>query len=498
LLLPSQTHLTEKNLLLASKAELPRELRGTALDHLSDCSICRQRLRELGTLQQEIRVLRKERYLNHTTPVLTTLDHYGARSKRPIWLQMTAGLVAASLLVSLIFFGPGLVPSLRASELLSRAAAEQVNEAHPAHVYSIRAGATSCILGAELSRVDAQKPFCDALVRLLKSADWNVEDPLSARSFEKWRRTLKKRRDRVSSDKDSWLVRTEAAEGELRVASLKLRSNDYRPVKADLEFQHAGVLQIAEVELPPAMPNVAHLVSKYPTNSSVVSSIDPLTLSEAAAWNGLHRVHADSGWEATVTRRSDIVEVDGIAEDEKRRAELIAALQPIPHVRLNIHTLADVKAADEYFLPQRTVAGDSHPLAEAWLKQKFPDGSDRNAYQNRIREASHLILGRAHILEQIMRSAHSLEHCAACRSEMLPVLQNQRRLLSGELSNLANELQPYLDNSGNVVPAKAVASMTYAHAQLLDGALRNLFALSSEHVHDAESERAKVERLLFR
>src|ERR1019366_2855294 len=100
-----------------------------------------------------------------------------------------------------------------------------------------------------------------AIERLFRSANYNWDDPLSAKAFETWRDQLPAKRDEVaavedaqSPDRNSYRIQTTTDASELVSATLKLRMTDLEPLEGRFEFRNREWVEMAELTDQPTLP----------------------------------------------------------------------------------------------------------------------------------------------------------------------------------------------------------------------------------------------------
>jgi len=149
-------------------------------------------------------------------------------------------------------------PSVQAAALLKKAVAVAHSRPRSAHRIRIRTASQ------QLTRViGAGQPASDApaVERLFRSANYNWDDPLSARSFETWRDQLPAKRDEVaamedpqSPDRNSYRIQTTTDASELVSATLKLRMTDFEPLEGRFEFRNRDWVEMTELTDQPTLP----------------------------------------------------------------------------------------------------------------------------------------------------------------------------------------------------------------------------------------------------
>src|SRR5262249_41819792 len=152
------------------------------------------------------------------------------------WCHASAWATAALALMiaCAIFYRFRQTPSVQAAELLRKAIAAdgRARKLRPIQIRT-RDRRLMRLSGAERkpgsSAADAQA--LDSIRAMFRSAHYDWEDPLSAKSYQAWRDQLADKRDLVIEEPGAYLIRTNTGSGELLVATLKIRMSDFQPVE---------------------------------------------------------------------------------------------------------------------------------------------------------------------------------------------------------------------------------------------------------------------------
>ncbi|HXJ39611.1 MAG TPA: hypothetical protein VNH18_10055, partial [Bryobacteraceae bacterium] len=203
-------HLSDEQLARVQDGALP--FSGTS--HLDTCPECANRLRDLQTAsaaymqyRDSIRGLalppapKPWRSLDSliTEQALLAEAKGGSRARAWRW-WLIPGLAAALcfIFVTLIVLRkPARQVSSQASELLTRSAGAELP---PNRVISIRMRGRALVRPAVLATIDPQErdPGFAHLQMVFNNAHYSWREPLSAGSFQSWRRALRNKRDTVS------------------------------------------------------------------------------------------------------------------------------------------------------------------------------------------------------------------------------------------------------------------------------------------------------------
>ncbi|HEY6392671.1 MAG TPA: hypothetical protein VIX89_15435, partial [Bryobacteraceae bacterium] len=199
--------------------------------------------------------------------------------------------------------------------------------------------------GRKLASASADAEALNSVQALFVAANYDWNNPLSAKSYEAWRSQLRDKQDQVSEDRESYRVRTDSASSELTEATLKLRTQDLRPVEGRFEFRNREWVEITELAddgVPPSeiAASASHSADgRLKTTPDVTPDSNPSTSNtfatagdELRAVAALHQVGADLGDPVEISRNGNEVVVSGVGIDPARQREIHDALNSQPHV----------------------------------------------------------------------------------------------------------------------------------------------------------------------
>lgn len=500
----SSVHLSDEQLALFEDGELS----GRESSHLESCPECNRRLHDLratAAAYVEYRDAIRKPLLPPAPkpwPRLDTLIRAKQQTKSAKtfrwWpapaLAMAACLVLAVVVLHRVFPNGAARESARANELLTESAQVELPEGR---LISLRVRGQTLVRPAVLiteGRADNGPGMADVEMAFA-SAHYSWREPLSARSFQAWRRELKNKRDVVSvirghDEKEAYRVRTDSPAGALRSASLTLRAKDLRPTDGTFEFETLGTVELAEAATPAALAVPDH------ASSEPVSTASPHTEALAGPEDTLHvlaaldKLGADVGEPVNVSEDAQhqhvVVRANGL--DQGRRQELAQALAPLPHVIL------DFTSSDSSPRPIRPAIPETYStsIPEA-VRQQLDDrlggAATRQEITDRVLEASASALARAHALEVLAQKfppetearlpAPDQELLRALRdghiAELVHLVANIQADLKPLLVPFAS-LPPYVADNGTGNPWQAGVPALVVSAQETDRLLNRLLA----------------------
>jgi hypothetical protein len=202
----------------------------------------------------------------------------------------------------------------------------------------------------------------DQLRTELAEAGLDWDEPISASNYQGWHDHQHIREDSIVPAGSHLLkLTTTVPDGSVAEQSLTVRDTDFHPVKRTVAFRDRRTVEIAEVDfriLPwsavdanvfePVIP-VKREAVLTPTEGLSLPRMpemlteDQLDEAELGARLILNQLHADTGEQIEISRSSQEVEVKGLVETDERKRELQAQLRVVPHLRISIESLTDLK-----------------------------------------------------------------------------------------------------------------------------------------------------------
>ncbi len=386
-----------------------------------------------------------------------------------------------------------------------------------------------------------------SLANILRANHMNPAMPLSAASYDAWRRSIAARHDEVTKNKltdghDAFTLRTvsggQVNPGEIIEASLVIRAGDWHPVQerllvkgnqGDEEFELSETaysvvsLNTLAPEIFFEQPNVAASpistpapVAKKETETAlapVPQPLNPVTATadlEVEVLRLLHDANADLGEQISATRGADgLLHVTGIVDTAERKVEIMRALQPVmnhPAVRLEIQTVAEALAQQQQQgirskatpapVTEQKVEINSEVIAAApELRRHFSSDEQVREFSARMVSQSRNAMRHVYAMKRLIGqfSPEELRTLSPeAKNKWLALIRSHARDYQNEVSGLRRELQPiftsFSPGSGASGPEITDdASLARAVEQLFSLALANDGVIRSAFATSSES-----------
>jgi hypothetical protein len=361
-------HPEDEQMLRYADGELPARAAGEVRSHLEACWQCRAQLEELQNTVAECVGYRKNVLQRHLPPapapwtdIYQRFSEIDASLGQPSLLdraaqalrwpmhnaRIWAPVAVTLLLVWGLFYRFRITPSVQASELLSKAVIAA--EAHPVKARRIEIRTKQHHLtrfpGTERKLASSgDTDTINSLQTMFRAANYDWDDPLSAKSYQAWRNQLAAKQDQVTQEKDAYRIQTSASSGEMLEASLKLRSQDLQPVEGRFEFRNREWVEISEIADATPPSNAIAVTDGHPlrdrpglppdaTPPPVAAREPEATIGdELRVWAALHQAGADLGDPIEVSRTGAEILVTGVGIPPQRRQEIQDAIGSQPHV----------------------------------------------------------------------------------------------------------------------------------------------------------------------
>ena len=432
-------HPEEGQLLRYLDGELPGRRARQIRKHLEACWHCRAELEELQSTVGDCVRYRKNVLGTCLPPPSPWQDlsrgfdridaslvgeSLAARLARAIFLPRPAvpwavtGAIAVAVVCTIVYQWRE-APSVQAATLLKKAVAVADSRPRPARRIRIRTASR------QLTRVvGAGQPASDApaIEGLFRSANYNWDDPLSARSFQAWRDRLPAKRDEVaaiedpqSPDRNSYRIQTTTDASELISATLKLRMTDFEPLEGRFEFRNRDWVEMTELTDQPTLPasTVAEATGGMPRQPGmppdrVEPSVEPMNPAGAAeelqVVAALHQVGADLGDPVEITRDSGQILVSGTGIPPQHQKQIHEALDSMPGVvvRFSEPGGAPGPGGTPPETPAlRDSAGSAPPPFQVRLEERLGGRAQFERFSSQLLDGSDAVMSRAYALRRL-------------------------------------------------------------------------------------------------
>lgn len=345
-------------------------------------------------------------------------------------------IVVAAAAILLVFIWQRPSPAVSASELLRRAEAadkKQTRE-HPAGVVyqqvaiaagdrQIRHSIYRDIAGKRKARSTDLSSDEQAVRRQLDEAGVDWEQPLSAASFRLWRDRQPGMREEVRrAPAGELMLVTYPVNGDIREESLTVRSEDFHPVRRTVEMRNRETIEVAELNyavlgwnavndsLFEPLPPIHAALASAPVLAAIpappMPTLAQLLDAEVRARVALHSAGADLGESVQISLGAidSAVHVHGMLATAERKQELIAALNEIPNLTIQLQTVDEAaqttSPADTVAMGRVTVV-DQQPALEPALIERFPDEEKRRQFVDQTLNAVDLAMAHAWAIRRL-------------------------------------------------------------------------------------------------
>ena len=505
-------HPSEEQLLRYSDGELPGRATSQVHSHLKACWQCRTNLEEIektvgACVRYRTTVL--QRHLpappEPWTDIYRSFAEIDAELPQPSFadrlLQVLSWPVhnpkkwvpvaAAVLVIWGLFYRYRLTPSVQASELLHKAIAASDSHAAKPHLLRIRTKVSSITRRAgsdqALASNSSDRETLNSLKTLFHNANYNWDDPLSARSYSAWRDQLSAKRDQVLEERDSYRIRTDAESGDLLEASLQLRSQDLQPMEGRFEFRNRDWVEITALpdDAEPPVNPIASAAAPAPeiraaspaasSNNIAPTLAAPAIGDELRVLTALHEIGADLGDPVEVSRDSSQIVVSGVGIALERQQEIQQAVSSLPGVVIRFTESAPADAQPQPATPVNPAATDI-PQVQARIAEQMGGRAHFDQLAAQVLDLSEPLMSRAYALRRLVD-----RFPVAVEAELSPQdLATLRRLqrehtaaLLEQVTQLEQTLKPALKSVSGVGQASGLSGASQRLA--LQPATEDLF-----------------------
>jgi hypothetical protein len=412
---------------------------------------------------------------------------FSARLAR--WLMPTPAIRWALSGAAIVALAAGLyyqfheTPSVQAAGLLKRAVAAA--QAHTARARRIQ-------VRTRTAKYVLHRDSIPAVEHLFRSANYNFNDPLSARSFGEWRETLPARQDEVRTVADPvepgkacYEIRTIAAAGELATASLMLRTTDLTPVKGRFEFRNEEWVELtdfAEVSATeggtPATTRLEAPVRRTePSRSAAVPSGGSASISEELrVLAALHDIGADLGDPVEVKLSDGRVLVSGVGIPDARQREIHEKLDSIPGVTVQFGAAEvgqDVPAAGP---PQAAAEAPKNTRFESRLEKQLGGRVEFERFSGQLLDWTEAAMARAYALRALAQRFPAADEARmepADRQLLDDLARNHAAQFTSGIEGLHRTLAPVLVALGGTTAQGRPANSHVAWQAAAEDAFRS-------------------------
>jgi hypothetical protein len=295
-------------------------------------------------------------------------------------------------------------------------------------------------------RVDAKS---EQARQVLSSVGVDWEAPLSAASYREWHDSQTSISDAVSrEDGDLLILVTKTPNSQIQEESLTVRASDFHPVERTIQTLSHGTIEISEINyavldwggvneaLFEPLGGQIHVVPALPPALPTNAQLD---LTELEARLALNRLHADEGEQINLPRVGHAIEVKGVVNTEERKQELVNGLHSIPHVQVNLLSIAELQTLPNHMSSAETVTEKSVEVGASPL-ERYLNG--QNGKEDVLSNVSQELLDATIKVQQsanelnLLKTRFSARSLSAAESSALEDLSRSYsdRLLAGVAS----------------------------------------------------------------
>jgi hypothetical protein len=482
-------HPSFEDLLLWQSRELSLEQAATVKAHLKTCRECCTQLSEVANVFEDLSWVSTEAAQRRMRSAITR-----KRRKRILANSKVAAGIALVLIGALLLFTfTELTPEARADSLLSKAVREEMAVVPGRRFIHFQSGENQCqwAVGPDSSQSVPVSPapssFCSLVATSLHSAGWT--DPLSARSFQQWRNSLKKKSDTVTKLATETEVTTNTQEGPLRSATLRVRVSDYRAVEARFQFANStgieqSAVDVTEEEAPlevATLPSPVEPMIPVHSTPTVPAIVDPMDETEARVRLTLHRLGLDANVLLAVERKGTGIKVWGVVPASETKSAISDALRGMANVEVSMLSESE-EVQQQAPLPWTAAHGDNPPLASEQIKALFSDDPDRHqTFLNGLDAVTRRLAGEAATRDALMALASRLRS-SEVEEPLQKAIADLDSRMAVDTSVLATQLEPLTGRiSGRAKPLsypQAMELYTLVHDVTFQSRSREPFPLN--------------------
>jgi hypothetical protein len=495
-------HPDEGRLLRYLDGELPGRKARQVRRHLDGCLQCRSELKELEATASVCGAYRKS--LSACLPPAPApwqdlsrgFDRIDARMEQgslaariaraltPPPVRWTAMGAAALALVFVLAYQWRETPSVQASALLRKAI--QAADARPKRERRIRIRTRDGEVTRTAGRSDSSAPLVAARFR---SARYDWDDPLSARSYQAWREGLANKRDEVATvegrqapDQGFYRIGATTSDGELVSASLTLRIPDLEPTQGRFEFRDAEWVEMTELPdlTEPPASKVAEATGGIPSKPAMPPPpqegvAGPAGMGkELRAVEALHELGADLGDPLEVTNSGGRIQVTGSGISPERQRQIRGALDSLAQVDVRFTDAAPPARTEERENPAAAGAA-AVPSVDNGLRDQLGGRVQFERFSAQLLDRSDAAMARAYALRRLAQEFSpqaEREMAAPDRRVLRSMAREHLAALAAGFAAIDEAVSPLLSKRGGSGPAQESRAAAGAWQDEAEQALR--------------------------
>src|SRR5260370_918315 len=229
-------HPDDAQLLRFCDGELPAREASRIERHLEACWECRTQVEDIQkTIGNYVRY-RKDALQSELPPppmpwrdIRSQFERTEAGAPTPHFTRWFYAAAAAAV-VCVLIYRFNYAPSVKAAELLQKAAIAERRFAGKVHRIQIRTRTRTFTRSAIDANIGANQDE-SALESLFAGANYNWRNPFSAESYATWHDQLADKRDSVETTPTEYVIHTSTSFGSLAEATMQLLKEDLRPAR---------------------------------------------------------------------------------------------------------------------------------------------------------------------------------------------------------------------------------------------------------------------------
>ena len=458
--------------------------------HIEACWQCRTELEELQATVAECMRYRK----NVLEPLLpeppfawrdlsrgfAEIDaRRAARGFSFAWLKYSVAAAAAAAVVCTAVYELQYAPSVRAATLLKQA--EATVERQPQTPHRIRVRTKGQVLLRTVDRRHGEPALPVALAARFEADRYDVSDPLSPRSFDRWRGGLSGKRDEVSTVADPerptencYRIETVADRGDIASAAILLRARDFSPVESKFQFRDADWVEFSEMADSPVGSDDSPVATRMetplrPAEPSRPAAEAPRPLAsvtdELQVLSALHQIGADLGDPVEVKLAGEHVLVSGMGIPPARQRQIQSAVNGLPHVEVQFgvpeQQAAVAPPQQDSPAPPPTRGTTGETKLQARLEEQLGGRAEMERFGSRVLDLNEALMSRAYALRSLAQrfpAGSEASMSAADRETLHAMAREHLSALVSQSGTMERVLGPVLKSVGAATPAQHAAA----------------------------------------